>query len=78
MDKNKHILKAVSALGGQTATAKILDANDYRVVQAWILSGQVPAKYCPRFEKLSGVSRYKLRPKDGLDIWPREERRSHV
>jgi hypothetical protein len=46
----------------------------YQMVQQW-MGGSVPAEYCPDVERLAGVSRVELRPKDGHRIWPEEAKR---
>jgi len=72
MIKNPSLVKAVKLLGGQTATARVVGAKDYRTVQQWIANGQVPARYCVKLELASGVSRYELRPSEAKEIWPLE------
>lgn len=70
MDKNPHISKAVANVGGLVATAKVTGAKSYQTVQQWIAAGQVPACYCIALETASGISRYKLRPREAKNIWP--------
>lgn len=74
MEKNPHISLAVSRVGGPSEAARITGAGGYQTVQQWILSGQVPARYCVALERASGVSRYKLRPREAKSIWPKGER----
>lgn len=78
MTKNPSISKAVEKLGGQTATARIVGASGYQVVQQWISAGRVPAKYCVKLAQASGVSVYELRPEDARDIWPHATEACHV
>lgn len=57
-------------MGGLMKTAHALGLHRYQTVQQWIVTGQVPARYCVLLEAVSGVSRYELRPADGAEIWP--------
>jgi len=70
MEKNPQLRAAITKLGGLSATARALNAGSYQTVQQWLLNGQVPAKYCPALEELTGVSRRYLRPKDHFLYWP--------
>lgn len=70
MEKNPHISEAIGNVGGLSATARLLGIERYQTVQQWITAGQVPAQFCVPLEQASGVSRHKLRPKDGRLIWP--------
>lgn len=78
MDKNPYIIQAVEIVGGLTATARATGAKGYQTVQQWIVSGQVPAQYCPALEAASGISRYRLRPRDGKKIWPLAKETEHA
>ena len=78
MDKNPFISEAVKKVGGQAAAARITGAKSYQVVQQWISSGQVPARFCAKLEKASGVSRFRLRPSEASDIWPELKEASHA
>lgn len=78
MTKNPSISKAVEKLGGQTATARIVGASGYQVIQQWISAGRVPAKYCMKLSEESGVSVYELRPDDAKDIWPHTKEARHA
>ena len=70
MSINPDLAEAVENIGGQVATAIALGVPRYQNVQHWLRVGQAPAPFCPRLERLSGVSRLKLRPKEAADIWP--------
>ncbi len=61
--------QAVQQMGGPVATARKLGLGNYQTVQSWLEAG-VPARYCPRLESDSGVSRKDLRPDDWADYWP--------
>ena len=54
MDTKTSIAKAVELLGGPVKAASALNAGRYQKVQQWIKNGSVPAKYCPRIERLIG------------------------
>lgn len=60
---------AVRNMGGPVATARQLGVDNYQTVQSWLESG-IPARYCVRVERLSGVSRRELRAEDWEDYWP--------
>lgn len=53
--------KAIKYSGGVTAVAEALDVTPQRVSN-WNRRGSIPPTYVLSVEKLSGVSRHKLRP----------------
>lgn len=70
MDSSSHahaarqetpIERAIRLAGGPTALARALKArghervNSHSTVNAWVIAGSVPAKYCPDIEDLTGV-----------------------
>jgi DNA-binding transcriptional regulator YdaS (Cro superfamily) len=60
--------RAVEAIGGQAATARLLGITQ-PAVSLWLSKGQVlPAEHVLTVERETGVSRHDLRP----DIYPRE------
>ncbi len=59
---------AIAALGGATKFAKAVGASSAQAVDQWRRNG-VPAKYCLRIERLTGISRNALRPNDWRDYW---------
>lgn len=71
MNEPTPLQRAVSALGGQTGTAKALEVSAGLVWQ-W-LNGRrpLPAEHCPRLEKLTGVRCEELMPGT---VWTRDER----
>lgn len=65
----KAAVKAVKKLGGSVKAARALGVERHQTVQSWMRVG-VPARYCPRIEQLTGVTRQELRPGDWQDYWP--------
>lgn len=61
----KAIERAVKAAGGQSALARVMKVSP-QLVYFWQKKGQVPVKHVLAMEKLTGVSRYDLRP----DVYP--------
>ncbi|MEJ7685656.1 MAG: YdaS family helix-turn-helix protein [Variovorax sp.] len=61
--------EAIRLMGGPVATARELGIDNYQTVQSWVKNG-IPARYCPRIENLTGVTRKALRPIDWIDYWP--------
>lgn len=57
--------------GGRGAIAKALRVT-VAAVGNWKLRGAVPPEHCVAIERLTGgaVTRWDLRPQDGLQIWP--------
>lgn len=65
---NEALKRAVDALGGQTATARLLGLAQASV-WAWLRKGKpLPAEHVLAVEEATGISRHDLRP----DIYPRE------
>lgn len=68
----KPIESAIAAVGGIKALARLLDIR-YQAVQQWVRRGRPPAERCLEIERVSGVSRYALRP----DVYgPANERKT--
>lgn len=60
--------RAVEAIGGQAALARLLDLSQ-PAVHYWLSKGQpLPAEHVLTVERETGVSRHELRP----DIYPPE------
>ena len=53
--------QAMDCVGGASALARILALSGHQVVYQWGLN-RVPAEYCPKLEKLTGVRCELLRP----------------
>ena len=66
-----YLREAISRAGGVSALAKALRVTKGAVSQ-WQRPGRLaPAQHCVAIERLTGISRHKLRP----DIFGREERK---
>ena len=74
----KPLQEAIDFCDGQTQLAeKIREAvPDSKVSQAHVYNwlnrsdGVPPPEYCPAIEKITGVTRQRLRPDDWQTIWP--------
>ena len=53
--------QSIAAAGGMKAMAENLGVR-YQAIQQWLARGRPPAERCLAIEKLTGVSRYDLRP----------------
>lgn len=56
-----QLAQIIAGAGGAAAVARKLGIK-YQSVQDWIARGQVPAQRVIEIEKLTGVSRHRLRP----------------
>lgn len=63
--------QSISAVGGVKPLARLLNVR-YQAVQQWVKRERPPAERCLAIERVSGVSRYELRP----DIYGPPERRA--
>lgn len=63
--------QAVVLMGGPVRAAKLLGADRYQRVQAWMANG-LPVEFCARVERaISGkLTRREFYPLDWSDIWP--------
>jgi DNA-binding transcriptional regulator YdaS (Cro superfamily) len=66
-----YLRDAISLAGGVSALAKALNVTKGAVSQWQEPGRKAPAKHCVAIERLTGISRHKLRP----DIFGREERK---
>jgi DNA-binding transcriptional regulator YdaS (Cro superfamily) len=59
-------LEAVCTAGGQSAFASLMSLSEraisQQLVSYWLKKGELPAEFVLRAERLTGVSRYRLRP----------------
>lgn len=55
------INRAIKAAGGMAAFVEAVGAPSAKAVTAWKLT-RVPAEYCPRIEKVTGIRCEELRP----------------
>lgn len=69
IDTRDALTRAAGAFGGFAELAKRLHVTR-QAVSAWRQRGCVPAERVIEIERLTGVSRYDLRP----DIYPQENR----
>lgn len=53
--------QAITAAGGLTAFTQVIEAPSVHAVKGWRMT-RVPAEYCPRIERLTGVKCEELRP----------------
>lgn len=53
--------QAIEKAGGQSELARTLELSGHQVIYQWGLT-RVPAEYCPKLEKLTGVRCELLRP----------------
>lgn len=72
----KALKKSVTALdeatakaGGVTALANAINQNQ-STVSMWRKRGSVPTQQCTAIERVTGISRCRLRPDDWHLIWP--------
>lgn len=61
--------EAVTACGGLTALAVKLGEST-QTVSNWRWRGAVPANRCVLVERITRVSRIRLRPADAAEFWP--------
>ncbi|WP_122325353.1 YdaS family helix-turn-helix protein [Pseudomonas coronafaciens] len=65
-DTRAALVEAVDQAGGQVAFAASMSSSEKQVSQQivsyWIKRGTLPAELVLRAERLTGVSRYRLRP----------------
>ncbi|WP_122613692.1 YdaS family helix-turn-helix protein [Pseudomonas viridiflava] len=65
-DMRVALLEAVEMVNGQVALAAALSSPEklvsQQIVSYWIKRGTLPAELVLRTERLTGVSRYRLRP----------------
>lgn len=67
----KALNKAIKVAGSQAELARLIGAAGQSTVGNWLnRGGVVPVEYCARVEKVTGVTRQELRPKDYAIIWP--------
>lgn len=59
-------VEAIECAGGQAAFAKLMSAEgkniSQQLVSYWLKKGEMPAELVLRAERLTGVSRFRLRP----------------
>lgn len=60
--KPDTISSIIQALGGPTKAAEALHLSNPSVILNWRKRGSIPAQYVIAVEKLTGISRQKLRP----------------
>ncbi|MBH0088623.1 YdaS family helix-turn-helix protein [Pseudoalteromonas sp. NSLLW218] len=68
MSTYTSLQKAISTLGGQVKLADAINTSQQNVSN-WLRTGKVSPDKVILIEKVTGVSRYELRP----DIYPLEE-----
>jgi len=74
MSRTKQaILRACTAVGGQSALARKLNLGSQGTVSSWILRGRLPAERVLEVEAATGVSRHELRP----DLYPRDRNKQN-
>jgi DNA-binding transcriptional regulator YdaS (Cro superfamily) len=64
--KREAFSSAIAAAGGQAAFAKLMSTPtktvSQQLVSYWLKKGELPAELVLRTERLTRISRYKLRP----------------
>ncbi len=55
------INQAIKAAGGLTAFTQAINAPSVHAVKGWRMT-RVPAEYCPRIERITGVRCEEIRP----------------
>lgn len=60
MDHKQALNEAIAAVGGIVEFTRLVGAPTVSAVKAWRLT-QVPEKYCPTIERISGVRCERLR-----------------
>jgi DNA-binding transcriptional regulator YdaS (Cro superfamily) len=61
MDPKQSLNEAIALAGGLNAFTEAVAAPSTSAVKAWRLT-QVPEKYCPTIERITGVRCERLRP----------------
>lgn len=61
MDPKQSLNEAISAAGGINAFTEAVGAPSVAAVKAWRLT-QVPERYCPTIERITGVRCERIRP----------------